>query len=69
MNPHHRTFLHLLWPDRDDREAPAAMFAPVGRRVWKDGYVTALGEAQGSLDTMTTWERLRLAWAILRGRS
>lgn len=64
MNPQHRTFLDTLWPDRDGRWNDAAGIS----NSFRAGYFTALGEAQGSLDTMTTRERLALCWAILRGR-
>lgn len=69
MNRHHSTLLATLWPSRDDREAPEGIRAPARRRAWKDGFVTALGEAQGRLDTLTARERLALCWAILWGRS
>lgn len=61
MNPHHRTFLDTLWPDRDDN--PWRQSASL---AFRDGFSTALGQAQGRLDTLTTRERLRLAWAILQ---
>lgn len=63
MNPHHCTFLDTLWPRRDTRWSGAAYFTTNDFRA---GYFTALGEAQGRLDTLTTRERLALCWAILR---